>query len=214
MQCEGRLQEVNVRVRAMESDDVSNSHRKEFSTLERRYQSLRKDAESLDQELEIASRDPKEAHAQFVARVNNFKQAAKDLADKATALREENAQTRRALDDMDSNHSEDDNGDAAKYELLVKRDQEMTAFMDKFDDTRSNVLSDQKTAKDMIVALLESISKGIEDSTSMPSVEAMSEMESSRTFKEKNMATAQRTMEGLKKEKAKREKELVILRDR
>ena len=123
-------------------------------------------------------------------------------------------QSRRALDDMDNNGpSEDDNGDAAKYELLVKRDQEMTAFMDKFEETRNNVLSEQKTAKDMIVALLESVSKGIEDSTSMPSVETMNEMESTRSFKEKNMATAQRTMEGLQKEKAKREKELLILRD-
>ena len=126
MHCEAKLAEVNNRVRAMESDERSNNHRKEFSNLERRYQALKKDAESLDQELEIASMDPKEAHAQFVARVNKFKQSAKDLSDQVTAMRDENAQARRALDDMDSNTSEDDNGDTAKYELLVKRDQEMT----------------------------------------------------------------------------------------
>jgi hypothetical protein len=47
----------------------------------------------------------------------------------------------------------------------------------------------------------------------MPSQEAMSEMESTRTFKEKNMETAQRTMQSLQNEKKKREKELALLRD-
>ena len=69
--------------------------------------------------------------------------------------------------------------------------------MDKFDESRSNVLSEQQTSKDLVVALLESISRGIEDSNSMPSQEVLSEMESTKSFKEKNMATAQRTMESL-----------------
>ena len=47
----------------------------------------------------------------------------------------------------------------------------------------------------------------------MPSQEAMSEMESTRTFKEKNMETAQRTMQSLQNDKKKREKELALLRD-
>ena len=214
IQCEHRLGEINNRVRSYESDDKSNSHRKEFSNLERRYQALRRDAESLEEELEIARADPKEAHAQFVARVNNFKQVTKDLSDKVAAQREENTAARRALDEMDSGAGAgDDDGDAAKYELLVKRDQEMTAFMDKFEENRSGVLAEQKAAKDMIIALLESVSRGIEDSQSMPTVEAMGELENSRTFKEKNMATAQRTMEGLQKEKVKREKELALLRE-
>ena len=157
-----RLGEINNRIRHYESDDKSGSLRKEFTNLERKYQALRRDAESLDQELEIASMDPKEAHSQFVARVNTFKQNAKDMADRAQQVREENNLSRRALDELD-NQPEDDNGDSAKYDLLVKRDQEMTAFMDKFEDTRSSVLNEQKIAQDMIVKLLESISRGIED---------------------------------------------------
>ena len=159
--------------------------------------------------------DPKEAHNKFVARVNAFKSEAKSLADKAAALREENNLARRALDDMDSNQGNgtDDSGDAAKYELLVKRDAEMTNFMDRFEDTRAAVLQDQKTAQDMVVRLLESISRGIEDSNNMPTQEAMSEMENTRSFKEKNMATAERTMQSLQNDKKKRERELALLRD-
>jgi len=215
MHGEQRLAHVNSRIRSYESDDKSNSHRKEYSSLERTFQSLKKDADSLQEELEIASMDPKEAHAQFVARVNNFKAQTKNLDDKVAQLREENAQARRALDEMDSAASgqQDDDGDAAKYELLVKRDQEMTAFMDKFDETREGVLAEQQHAKDVIVALLEHISRGIEDSSSMPTQEAMGEMEEAKSFKEKNLATAKRTMESLQAERKKREKELELLKD-
>jgi len=214
MHGEQRLAQVNARIRSYESDDKSNSHRKEYSALERTFQSLKKDADALQEELEIASMDPKEAHSQFVARVNNFKAQTKNLEDKAAQLRDENVQARRALDDLDSaGGQQDDDGDAAKYDLLVKRDQEMTAFMDKFDETREGVLADQQRCKDVVVALLEHISRGLEDSSSMPSQEAMGEMEEAKTFKEKNLATAKRTMESLQAERKKREKELELLRD-
>jgi intraflagellar transport protein 74 len=212
VQTDHRLGEINNRIRQYESDDKSSSMRKDFTNLERRYQSLRRDAESLEQELDIANMDPKEAHTQFVNRVNSFKAKTKELSDKVGALREENNLSRRSLDEMD-NQPEEDNGDAAKYELLVKRDQEMTAFMDKFEDTRGGVLVEQKTVQDMIVKLLDSISRGIEDSANMPSQEVMTEMENTKTFKEKNMATAQKTMESLQMEKKKREKELALLHD-
>ena len=213
MHGEQRLVQINARIRSYESDDKSNSHRKEYSNLERVYQSFKKDADSLQEELEIASMDPREAHAQFVARVNNFKTMTKTLEEKVAAQREENAHARRALDEMDSTVSQEDDGDAAKYDLLVKRDQEMTQFMDKFDETRSAVLAEQQHAKDVIVALLEHLSRGIEDSANMPSQEAMGEMEDTKTFKEKNLATAKRTMESLQAERKKREKELDLLRD-
>lgn len=47
----------------------------------------------------------------------------------------------------------------AKYELLVKRDQDMTAFIDSFDATRAGIIAEQQAAQFVIVALLEDISK-------------------------------------------------------
>ena len=111
--------------------------------------------------------------------------------------------------------------------------------MDKFDETRDAVLVEQTHAKDVIVALLEHISRGIEDSTNMPSQvrvnalqcnlhpketltylhllaspqDAPGEMEDTKTFEEKNLATAKRTMESLQAERKKRERELELLRD-
>ena len=64
----------------------------------------------------------------------------------------------------------------------------------------------------VVVALLEDISKGIDDSANMPSQEVAHEMEDAKAFKEKNLMTAQRTMESLIAERQKREKELGLLR--
>ena len=49
----------------------------------------------------------------------------------------------------------DDNSssnDDAKYELLQKRDQDMSAFMDNFDASRDEVLVQTKTTKDVSIA--------------------------------------------------------------
>jgi hypothetical protein len=42
------------------------------------------------------------------------------------------------------------------------------------------------------VALLESISKDMDESGAMPTQEALGEMEEAKAFKERNLATAQR----------------------
>lgn len=64
----------------------------------------------------------------------------------------------------------------------------------------------------MIVALLEHLSKGIEDSSNLPNQETYSEMEEAKVFKEKNLMSAQKTMESLTIEKKKREHELELLK--
>ena len=59
-------------------------------------------------------------------------------------------------------------GNTKKYEVLYKRDKEMTEFIDAFDSTRTAALNGQKHAQDQIVALLEHISKGLERQHNMP----------------------------------------------
>lgn len=122
LQAESRLSQVNGQIRAYESDDKTNSLRKEFVALERNYQALKRDADSLQEELDIANMDPKEAHNKFVARVNNYKNGTKVLEEKTSQLREEIAQLRRTLDDLSSSavNEQTSQEDIEKYELLVK----------------------------------------------------------------------------------------------
>lgn len=55
-----------------------------------------------------------------------------------------------------------------QLEVLQKRDKEMTEFMDKFNQTRDEALSDQTAARSTIVAVLEHISTGLESQHHIP----------------------------------------------
>ena len=65
-------------------------------------------------------------------------QGAKTTEERTQQVKEDIDKSKRQLADLNSSTTEvADNGDAAKYELLQKRDQDMTAFMDKFDEVNS-----------------------------------------------------------------------------
>lgn len=51
---------------------------------------------------------------------------------------------------------------------MKKRDQEMTDFIEKFDQTREEALADQRAARSTIVGLLEHISQGLEAQHHIP----------------------------------------------
>mmetsp|Transcript_7547 Transcript_7547/g.11198 ORF Transcript_7547/g.11198 Transcript_7547/m.11198 type:complete len:604 (-) Transcript_7547:179-1990(-) len=212
---EARLHEVNGEIARLEEDEKGYSHRKEFANLEKQLTSAKRNYDSLSEEYDIAMLDPKEAHAKFVARVNDHKQNTKFMDSKASSLRSEIKNLKQQLEELSNtaiSQSEEDSSEAAKYDLLMKRDQEMTAFMDKFDETRSGVMAEQENAKSLVVGLLEHIGRGLDDATNLPDAGVMGEMEDAKAFKERNLATAQKTMESLQAERVKREKELEMLR--
>eukprot|EP01034_Spumella_vulgaris_P025433 gene25433-31896_t len=212
MHSENRLNEINSRIRHYESDDKANALRKDYLSLEKQCQSLKKDLDSLQEDLDVASSsDQKAAKESFKSRAEEYKKGTKSLEEKASQLREDIQASKRNLEELNT-VNEEDSGEAAKYELLVKRDQDMTAFMDSFDEARLSVIREQQGVQYMIVALLESIGKGLEDSNNMPSQEGRDEMDKARDFKERNLATAQKTMESLLQEKRKREREMEMLR--
>ena len=214
-QNEAKLNEMSQRIRQFESDEKGHSHRKEYVELEKQIQNLRRDMQDVQEETAIAELDPKEAHQRFVSRVNQHKQQTKTMEESIAQLKEEIASIKRGLEEVANvnNSPDDDAKEQEKYELLFKRDQDMTAFIDKFDETREGVLNEQIEAKSTIVHLLEHISRTVDESAHMPSQDAVGEMQDAKTFKERNLVTAQKTMENLQAEKKKREKELETLRN-
>jgi intraflagellar transport protein 74 len=212
---ENRLNEINNAIRQVESDEKGYSHRKEYTALEKQVADAKRNYDSLSEELEIASLDPKEAHAKFVARVNDHKKNTKAMEEQISSNKTELRNLRQQLEDLTSssfNQNEEDSSETAKYDLLVKRDQEMMSFIDKFDEVRGGILAEQQQAKSTITGLLEHIGTGIDDSTNLPDADVKAEMEDAKVFKERNLATAKKTMESLTAERNKREKELEMLR--
>lgn len=70
---EQKLNELTLRLRQLDSDDKSSTLRKEYMQLEKIIQLKKKELQTSQEELEIVNLEPKEAHARYVERVNNFK---------------------------------------------------------------------------------------------------------------------------------------------
>ena len=205
---ESKLNEINSKIRQYESDERANAVRKQYIALEKTMQSLKRDIDAAQEELTISNLDPKEAHSKFVARVNDFKTATKDLEARAGVLKTEIDSAKKLFEELNNNVEEDD-GEAAKYELLQKRDQDMTAFMDKFESTKAAVQQDTEAVQSTIVALLEHMSQGIQDTA--PLADGDDGDESNSSFKERSLRATERTMESLQVEKRKRERDLELL---
>lgn len=210
-----KLNEINGQIHAYENDDRGvHSYRKDYEALEKQVTAAARDEAMLQEELEIAGLDPKEGLQKFKARVEKYKEANKSTEENIGNLRGELTRLQRMLDDFGV--SADQGGEdeeAAKFELLKKRDADMTAFMEKFDESKAEIIGEQRSVQSTIVALLEYISRDVENSKELPTQEAHGEMEAIKDFKQKNLLSAEKTMETLQAEHRKREKELDILRN-
>lgn len=200
---EARLNDINSRIRQYESDDKANSVRKQYVALEKTHQNLRKDVEGVQAELAIANLDPKEAHSSFVTRVKDFKRSAEEAESRIVFLKSDIESAKRLMEELSSN-VEEDSGELAKYELLQKRDQDMTTFMDKFDSSKASMVEEMSAARDTVVALLEHMALSIAET-------GVSGEEEGKSLNERNLKTVERTIDGLQAEKRKREKELDTL---
>jgi hypothetical protein len=175
--------------------------------LEKKIQSLKKESEARQEELDIANLEPREAQSKFVARYNTLKQNTKLLDEQASSLKQEIANAQQKLQDLKTkaNNQNNENGDElepydlAKYELLQKRNKDMTTFIDSFVENKQNILLEQKQVQSMIVSLLEHISKSKNNDNN--------ETEEDKILKKK-LNPSSNSKEALIEEKLKLEKDL------
>jgi len=183
---------------------------------------LKDKIDKLKDDIDIASMDPKEAHAVLLGRVKGHQRKATELDAKAAELDKEietlKAQQREindtiavALSAEQSNLGDvQDDGDINdKYQQTLEKDAEITSFLETVDDAISSIVQEQNNTKSSIVALLEHISKGIVASEEeLPSRDFFEEMKDETNFKTKHLETSQQTILMLNKQKAKRMQEL------
>lgn len=171
-----------------------DTNREEYARLMRRYESFKRDEQSLQRELEATKMDPKKARERLLEKVREDTEAIKvslyhncpsrgiilneartisvmqDLDSELSKLKE-NIESKRKISQeltQDIESRKVDAGDSQKYETLYKRDQEMTEFIDRFPEMRDKELSEQSKTKETVVALLEHISNGINREVNMP----------------------------------------------
>jgi len=100
------------------------------------------------------------------------------------------------------------NSEKDKYEKLYAKDREMTEFIDKYEEIKSELVQETDATQARIVALLEHISQGLESEQSMPDQQRAKEMTDEATFKERQLESSQATMARLLAEKEQRMSEM------
>ena len=86
----------------------------------------------------------------------------------------------------------------------------MTQFIENYAETEAKGLQEQKETQQVIVQLLEAMSKDLGRQNNMPSVAQVSEMQSDLTFKERQLKASQTTQERLEAELTKRKVRIVF----
>jgi len=189
-----------------------------YNILEKKVLKLKKEQDLLNFYLSLTEMDSKEAHATLLKKFKGDQKTVSELDtnirlmfDEITRRKKHLMDLNKDITDRQSNDRQSTNNatsEAQKYEVLYKRDQEMSDFIDKFHVTKEQVLKDQRELKRKNVALLEHISRDIESETNMPSKDRLLEMKDEVSFKEKQLACSEETITRLTQEKTKRVEEL------
>mmetsp|Transcript_9149 Transcript_9149/g.18313 ORF Transcript_9149/g.18313 Transcript_9149/m.18313 type:complete len:581 (+) Transcript_9149:55-1797(+) len=206
---EQELDQMRHKIHELEAIVRGSGMREEFNGEERRAIRLRKDITMLEEDMDIAQMDPKDAHARLLEKVKEDNRKTTELESRCKDIDDEMRKCKRQMADLQSDLEDRERGNVAKndthkYELLFQRDQEMTTFLHNFDMEKEETMRDQEATKQTIVALLEHISSGIGSTDEMPSAERLEEMKDEVSFKTKQLETSQQTMARLQQQRTKR----------
>ncbi|OQR96489.1 Intraflagellar Transport Protein 72/74 [Thraustotheca clavata] len=200
-------------IRAKEEELSMDKYREEYDHLENQAMRLKKEGKMIQDDLATAQMDPAEARNMLLARVKDDKTKMEQVEKQIASIEEENAGLKKALSEVKSELEErknegPDSNASQKYDMLYQRDQEMTIFMESFEEKKTKELENQRQSQAMIIRLLEHISIGLNRQDKMPSASKVEEMKSDLTFKERQLESAQTTKARLSMELAKRQAEL------
>ena len=121
------------------------------------------------------------------------------------ALEQSIKQAEEELEKLDSGGPAADAEDAKKYQKLQEKDQEMSDFIAKHDDTMLKERDAIKETERRIVQLLEHISKDLGRSHQLPSKEGYLDMKNEVAMKQRGLDNSQTTAERLKSEQTMRQ---------
>jgi len=210
---EAELEQMRHKVHELESIVRGGGLREEYNAEERRAAGLRKQIVALEEDMEIANLDPKDAHARLLAKVKEDNRKTVEMENRCKEIEEEMGKLHKQKKELVADLSDREKGNSAKndsrkYELLFQRDAEMTQFLETYDKQKMDAIGDQVRTQATIVALLEHISTGINAGDENMSAEKLEEMKEEVTFKTKKLETSQQTIARLQEQRVKRVQEM------
>ena len=208
------LADIDSLISQVENDSGDQRQRfsDEYAQLVKRHMWLQKEEGSLVEEVAIWElADPSEALPNLKHRVEAQSKKIRRCEESARRVREQIEATQTQLAELHDEMKErkvEASSDSDKYEKLRQRETEMSQFISQFEATRDSVAQDQVQAQDTITTLLEHISQGLEQQSSMPSQQRLREMRDEASFKERQLESSQQTTLRLTRERKQRETEM------
>jgi len=193
---EGHLRSDVLRMRSQQLITVRKELTERLELLEN---DVRQCSMSVPEQREILLNKVKTDNAEIVA-----------AEKKNSELKLEQQRLRTSIQEVatDAQERRDEGSDQQKYEILFTKDQEMTSFIDSFDD--SKLAEEQKMSEKQksIVRLLENISKSLALRSDVTPEGHMRDMEDELEFKSRQLQNSETTQNRLEAELAKRQGEL------
>ena len=204
------LDGINQKVRAAEHELNRDQLRDEYHRLVNQVDRLERERGTLEEEMRTTNMDPEQVRQLLLSKVKEDNAKIATLESSLKSVNEEMGNMRRQIGDHEDQleQRKSDEGTHQKYEVLFQRDQEMTQFIENYTETEAKGLQEQKDTQQVIVQLLEAMSKNLGRQNNMPTVAQVSEMQSDLTFKERQLKASQSTQERLEAELNKRKAEL------
>ncbi|PRP85001.1 coiled-coil domain containing 2 [Planoprotostelium fungivorum] len=115
---------------------------------------------------------------------------------------------REDISNVEKNMAESKSERAEKFRDLVKKDKDMTEFMEQYESERSQLMEENAKVEYLIQTALETASKYVGAEHSLPSADMVNQMREDATFKEDQLTSSQQTAERLKHELDQRRSEL------
>eukprot|EP00403_Amphidinium_massartii_P023609 CAMPEP_0178390208 /NCGR_PEP_ID=MMETSP0689_2-20121128/10525_1 /TAXON_ID=160604 /ORGANISM="Amphidinium massartii, Strain CS-259" /LENGTH=616 /DNA_ID=CAMNT_0020010705 /DNA_START=1 /DNA_END=1851 /DNA_ORIENTATION=+ len=193
---EGRLRSDLIRTRYQQLMAVRKELTERLEGLEKE---MRQCSMSVPEQRELLLNKVKTDNAEIVAAEKRNSEMKFEIEKLRAQIREVTA---------DAQEKKDEGSDQQKYEILFTKDQEMTSFIESFDESKAEEERKLKEKQDSIQRLLESISQSLGLPTDVTPEAYLRDKEDELEFKNRQMQMAESTQHRLEAELAKREGEL------
>lgn len=204
------LDQVNGRLNAVEGRLRSDVLRTRYQQLIGVRKELSERLEGLEKEVRQCSMSIPEQRDLLLTKVKTDNAEIVAAEKRNQELKLENEKLRAQIREVtaDAQERKDEGSDQQKYEILFTKDQEMTQFIEGFDQSKQEEENKMKAKQEGIVRILENISKSLGLPTDISPEAHLRDMEVELDFKNRQLANSETTQNRLEAELAKREGEL------
>lgn len=202
-QVNGRLNSVEGRLRS----DMLRTRYQQFVTVRKE---LNERLEGLEKEVQQCGMSIPDQRELLLAKVKSDNAEIVTAEKRNSELKLENERLRAQIREVatDAQERKDEGSDQQKYEILFTKDQEMTQFIEGFDDNKAEEEKKMADKQASIVRCLESISKSLGLPSDVSPEAHLRDMEDELGFKKTQLINSETTQSRLEAELAKREGEL------